>query len=172
MPAKKRCTAIFVLCGMLAPALLSYELYASTGIFQPSKIDARDKDAWQSTNKRVRQVYKSRSFLSAMKKERAAAGASPSRPLLQVPPAQMRDNSAGTAGVTLGILALLLSLLSPIPGVVLGIIALVFGMVQRQSRPSRWSAASIILGCGAIVLGLLGIILAVAFPELLGGISP
>lgn len=98
-----------------------------------------------------------------MKKERAVISSSPSQQSSL--PAQRRNDS-GVAGVTIGILALLLP---AIYGIVLGVTALVFGIVQQRSLPSRWSISSIILGVLAIIFGIVGIILAPSFISEIGG---
>ncbi len=115
---------------------------------------------------RVRQVYKSRALYEHMKKERAEA---------QLPKssvsASSHNNSSGTTSVTLGIVGIVLSLLSPFLGIVLSIPGLIFGLVQRQSFASKWSSSGIILNILALLLSILGIILVFMFPELVGGLE-
>ena|SRR3989338_9117905 len=82
---------------------------------------------------------------------------------------QARDNSSGTTSTALGVVAVALSLMSPILCIPLGVAALIFGLIQRRSFSSRWSTAGIILGILAIALGILGIVLfATIGPEILG----
>lgn len=102
-----------------------------------------------------------------MKKERAPVQTSPSQKQTLT-----RDNSSGTTSVTFGILGVILSLISPIPGIILGTIALIFGLAQRKAYPSRWSSVGITLGIIAILVGLLGIIITLMFtPDVLGGLE-
>ena len=99
-----------------------------------------------------------------MKKERAAIDPVKS---IHHPSA---DNSAGTASVTLGIVSIVLSLFSPLFGIMLGLTALIFGLVQRRSFSSRWSTGGIMLGIIALLLSIVGIILTLMFPQVLGAL--
>lgn len=99
-----------------------------------------------------------------MKKETAAAQVSHPR-TSNFP----NTNSSGVASVVLGILGMLLPALY---GIVLGIAAFVFGIVQHRVAASRWSIAGIILGLLSIVFGILGFVYApVLSAEAFGGIA-
>ncbi len=71
-----------------------------------------------------------------------------------------RDNSFGVAAVVLAILAVVFSP-TIIFGALLGILALIFGIIQRKRMKNRWSTWAIALGILAIIisgLALFGII--------------
>ena len=81
------------------------------------------------------------------------------------------NNSSGTTSVALGIVSIVLSLLFPFLGIVLSLPGLIFGLVQRQSYASRWSSSGIVLNIIAFLLSILGIILVLMFPEVVGGLQ-
>ena len=85
------------------------------------------------------------------------------------------NNNFGLASVIIGIVALSTSLLSFIPAIALGIVALVFGMMQRKRANNKWAFYGIILSIVAIALNtiLLSALLWVIsnYPEAIAGLS-
>ena len=85
------------------------------------------------------------------------------------------NNYFGLASVILGIVALSTSLLSFIPAIILGIVALVFGMMQRKRANNKWAFYGIILSIVAIVLNvilLVALLWAITnYPEIAGGLA-
>jgi uncharacterized membrane protein HdeD (DUF308 family) len=68
----------------------------------------------------------------------------------------IKDNSFGILSVTLGIISILFL---GFPGVLSGILSIVFGFMQDRVSKNKWSKAGKILGIIGIVLGILAIIL-------------
>ncbi len=65
---------------------------------------------------------------------------------------EMYDNSFGVAAVVLGIMSIMSGSL---PGIVLGIISVVFSKKQEKSFKNKWSKAGFVLGIVGIILGLI-----------------
>ncbi len=65
------------------------------------------------------------------------------------------DNSFGTASVVLGILSITLS---TVPGIILGIVAIVFANKQHKLEKNSWSRAGKLLGIIGIILGIIAVI--------------
>lgn len=68
------------------------------------------------------------------------------------------DNSSGVASVVLGILSVTSIILFPfgwLSSIFLGILGLIFGIIQSKSMKSKWSTAG-------IILSIIGIIFAIA----------
>ena len=65
------------------------------------------------------------------------------------------DNSSGIVGVVFGILSLLTL---SVPGVVMGIVGLLFSLKQNKVMKNKWSKAGIILNILGIILGIIAII--------------
>jgi vacuolar-type H+-ATPase subunit I/STV1 len=71
-------------------------------------------------------------------------------------------NSFGVAGVTLGILSIVLGLfVNPLVGIILGVIGLVFSKKQHQQESTKWSRAARTLSIIGIVAGVVVLILSV-----------
>jgi len=70
------------------------------------------------------------------------------------------DNSFGVTGVVLGIFSILSVGLG---GILIGIIGLVFSLIQRKKYKNKWSTAGIVLNVVGIVLGILVVIAFVTF---------
>lgn len=64
---------------------------------------------------------------------------------------EVKDNSFGVAGVILGIISVVLS---SAPGILLGIIGLVFSFKQKKIAKNKWALAGTILNIIGIVIGL------------------
>lgn len=73
---------------------------------------------------------------------------------------RMHDNSFGVAGVVFGIMSLL-SLSAP--GIVIGIIGLVFSMKQKKIHNNKWAKWGVSLNIIGIVLGILAIVALATF---------
>lgn len=78
----------------------------------------------------------------------------------------MHDNSFGILGVLCGILSILfapgpiaLFVYGPFAGIALGVLGLVFGLLQRKRSPSKFSRAAIILSVVGIVVNIVAIVL-------------
>ncbi|MFH1271199.1 MAG: hypothetical protein ABII03_06210 [Nanoarchaeota archaeon] len=65
------------------------------------------------------------------------------------------DNSFGVASVILGIFSIL-SAYPPLHGIILGVIALIFGIKQQKLSPNKW-------GRRGKVLAIIGIVISVLF---------
>lgn len=73
------------------------------------------------------------------------------------------ENSFGVASVILSIVGLALSLFnSPIAGIALGIVGLVFSYKQQKYGKNSWSKAGRILGIVSIAVGVLVVIVFIA----------
>ena len=79
--------------------------------------------------------------------------------------AKEADNSFGIASVILGILSIttgvgvfLVFPYGPFLGLILGIITLIFSLIQKKKSANAWSKAGLILGITGIVLNILLII--------------
>ena len=68
------------------------------------------------------------------------------------------DNSFGVASVVLGVIALTLSSL---PGAILGVVGLIFGIKQKNKAKNSWSKAGIALNILSIIFGMAFFIFAV-----------
>lgn len=83
------------------------------------------------------------------------------------------DNSSGVAAVVLGIQSISFSLVTPLMGIILGIISLVFARKQAEKAPNNWSTAGKVLSITGIVIGILQVALLTYLlsnnPELLTG---
>jgi len=64
------------------------------------------------------------------------------------------DNNAGLASTILGILSVILSPLV-IFGALLGVIGLVFGIIQQRASKNKWSLWGIILSALGIIISLI-----------------
>ena len=64
------------------------------------------------------------------------------------------DNSFGVASVVLGITAISLSFIV-IPSSILGLISLIFGLMQRKNSKNKWSLWGISLAIAAIISSIL-----------------
>ena len=62
------------------------------------------------------------------------------------------DNSFGTSSVILGILSIIFS---SIPGLILGITALVFAMKQKKIEKNKWSKWGMLLSIIGIILSII-----------------
>jgi hypothetical protein len=76
-------------------------------------------------------------------------------------PAAQPRNGFGVAALVLGLLALLLSW-TVIGGIILGILAVIFGVLGR-GRAKRGEATNGGFSVAGIVLGVLGVLIAIAF---------
>lgn len=71
------------------------------------------------------------------------------------------DNSFGTVSVSVGLVALVLSLSNQIASIVLGIIAIVLANKQHQANKNIWCKWGKNLGVASIVISIILIIIAV-----------
>jgi hypothetical protein len=85
-------------------------------------------------------------------------------PAYGAPPAQPR-NGFGIAALVLGVLAFLLSW-TVIGGILLGILALIFGLLGR-ARAKRGEATNSGLSVAGIVLGIVGMLIAIGLGALM-----
>ena len=66
------------------------------------------------------------------------------------------DNSFGTASVIFGILSIVLGLFSsPLAGIALGIVGIVFSKKQRDISNNKWSSAGRTLSIVGLVVGVI-----------------
>jgi len=74
------------------------------------------------------------------------------------------DNSFGIAAVVLGILSIVFSvgvLLGSVGGTILGIVALVFALIQKKKANNKWAYIGMILAIIGIVLNIALLIITV-----------
>jgi len=76
------------------------------------------------------------------------------------------DNSFGIASVVLGIISVI-SL--SVPGVVFGIIGLIFGLKQKKINKNKWSKAGIIINIVGIVLGIVATVIIIVYASSYAG---
>lgn len=84
------------------------------------------------------------------------------------PPAGPKRNGFGVAALVLGILALLTSLFI-VPGLILGVLAVIFGFLGRR-RASRGEADNGGLAITGLVLGLLAVVISVVLAIAAGSV--
>jgi cell shape-determining protein MreD len=84
---------------------------------------------------------------------------------------EMKDNSAGVAGVVFGILGIIFGGLLGWLGIIFGVIGLFFSLNQKKHGKNKWSKIGFTLNVIAIVLGIVALIFAIYIvkqhPELL-----
>ena len=66
------------------------------------------------------------------------------------------DNSFGIIAVIFGILSLIFSIsMIPFPGVIIGVIGLIFALIQKKKSNNKWVNWGMILSILGIVLGVI-----------------
>ncbi|MEK6899308.1 MAG: hypothetical protein AABW79_04405 [Nanoarchaeota archaeon] len=73
------------------------------------------------------------------------------------------DNSFGISSVIFSILGILFSIVIPFVGLILAVLGLGFGLMQKKRTKNKWSKLGIILGVIGILLGLVFSVLTVIY---------
>ncbi len=76
---------------------------------------------------------------------------------------EMADNSFGVSSVIFSSMGLVNTLAIPLVGIVLSVVGLIFGMMQKKRHPTTWSRWGIWLGIAGIVLNIIAIIIVILF---------
>jgi len=78
------------------------------------------------------------------------------------------DNGFGIASVVLGILSVTFSVLIPFQGVFLGVIGLIFALIQRKKSNNKWASWGVILSAVGIMLSIVILYLLLSiYPDLI-----
>ena len=75
------------------------------------------------------------------------------------------DNNFGLLAVVFGILSLVFSLsmiLGSFPGIIVGVIGLIFALIQRKRSKNKWAKWGMILSISGIIVGVILLVLFVS----------
>ena len=95
-------------------------------------------------------------------------------------PKEGQDNSFGVLSVTLGIVSLAIMITNNLPGLLLGVLGLIFAYKQDKIAKNKWSKAGKIVGFASIIIGIISTVVIIiylsahpeSYPSMFGGVTP